>query len=191
MTLLAFSQGTPPPPPAPPGPLTEQRISSRLIEVRRHLSKIEVQNGDSEELAAAARRALNSGEQKLRSKELWTADRFAAGADAFVHALEHPSHLAEGPKGPVPSNPAVSDHLQRVYFHLQQAEFFAGRIPGGSEKSLPEIARNYYERSRKAYDDGNYFAAEEYAKSADDTVRGLENLAQAAEPERPRPPGPR
>ena len=87
--------------------------------------------------------------------------------------------------------PEIADHLQHVYFRLQQADFFSrtSRDPDGKELSL--MARKFYEESQKQFEAGNWFGADEYAKSADDLLRGLENLAQAAAPGPSLPPRPR
>ena len=79
------------------------------------------------------------------------------------------------------SHACAAEHLQRVYFRLQQADYFA-RNTGEDAKQLPELARKFYERALQAYDRRDWRAADEFAKSADDTIRGLENLAQAAIP---------
>lgn len=97
-------------------------------------------------------------------------------------------HVTEGPKGPLPQSREIADHLQRVYFRLQQADYFADASGDPDAKTLPFLARKFYEDARMAYDTGNWIPADEYAKSADDTIRGLENLAQAAAPEPPPPP---
>lgn len=183
----------PPPPAAHPGPprLDKQGVGERIQRERSRLSQLNVKDKDSEELISAARRELERAEEKLRSNELYAADRLQAASDAFLHAAEHSVHLAEGPKGPVPQAAEIADHLQRVYFRLQQADFFAGSSGATVAKAFPALARRFYEQARKAYDSGSWFAADEHAKSADDTIRGLENLAQAAAPEPLRPPGPR
>jgi hypothetical protein len=152
---------------------------------------LNVKDKDSERLISTARRELGRAEEKLRGNQLYAADRLQAASDAFMHAAEHSVHLDEGPKGPVPQATEIADHLQRVYFRLQQADFFAGSSGETDAKALPALARRFYEQARKAYDSGSWFVADEYAKSADDTIRGLENLPQAAVPEPPRPPGPR
>lgn len=190
----SFAQAPPPPPPPrgrpEPPRLDADAVADHLQKVRGQLAHVRTSSGDVDKLLAAARRALASADRKLKSRDIPSADRMVAAADAFVRAAEHTSHVAEGPKGPVPPAREIADHLQRVYFRLEQADFFAGRSTDVDAKALPTIARNYYEQARKAYDEGSWFAADEYAKSADDTVRGLENLAQAAAPEPPRPPGP-
>jgi hypothetical protein len=159
--------------------------------VRNRLAQVRVTDKDAEDLISAAQRELGRAQGKLGGNEIHAADRLQAAADAFVHAAEHSLHLADGPKGPVPQPGEIADHLQRVYFRLQQADFFARASGEPEAKPLPGFARKYYEEARKAYDRGGWFAADEYAKSADDTMRGLENLAQAAVPEPPPPPRPR
>jgi hypothetical protein len=191
-----WCQESPPPPPHPgarPGPprLDQQNVGERIQDVRSRLSQLKVRDKDSERLSALARKQLERAEGKLGSNELYSADRLQAASDAFLHAAEHSVHREEGPKGPVPQPSEIADHLQRVYFRLQQSDFFAGASGETDAKPLPALARKFYEQARKAYDDGSWFAADEFAKSADDTIRGLENLAQAAVPEPPRPPRPR
>jgi hypothetical protein len=186
----------PPPPPAPPQGrprpprLDVAAVTSHLQAVRRHLEEARPRDTDAEKLVEMARRALNTADQNVQAKDFFGADRRIAGADDLLHAAEHPSHLAEGPKGPVPREREIADHLQRVYFRLQQADYFASTSGEPDARLLPSVARKFYERARKAYDTEDWFAADEYAKSADDTIRGLENLAQAAVPEPPRPPRP-
>jgi hypothetical protein len=197
VVTAVWSQEGPPPPPHPPGAhpgpprLDEQGIAERIQKVKDRLSQMKLKDKDAERLIAIARLELDRAEEKLRANELYAADRLQAASEAFLHAAEHAVHLVEGPTGPVPQAKEIADHLQRVYFRLQQADFFAASSGETEAKSLPVLARKFYEQARKAYDSGSWFAANEYAKSADDTVRGLENLAQAGMPEPPGPPGPR
>jgi hypothetical protein len=184
----------PPPPPAPPrrGPrpqrLDAASVSVHLQDVRRHLEEIEPKDPDSKMLLGVARRTLNEVGERPEEKDILSSDRRIAAADAFLHAAERAIHLTEGPKGPVPQPREIAEHLQRVYFRQQQADFFASAGNEPDAKRLSGLARKYYEEARKAYDSGGWFAADEYAKSADDTIRGLENLAQAAVAEPPAPP---
>jgi hypothetical protein len=166
-------------------------VKERIERVRNRLAQVRVTDKDSEGLISAAQRELERALEKLKGNEVYAADRLQAAADAFVHAAEHSLHLGDGPKGPAPQPGEIADHLQRVYFRLQQADFFARASGEPEAKPLPGLARKYYEEARKAYDRGSWFAADEYAKSADDTIRALENLAQASVPEPPPPPRPR
>jgi hypothetical protein len=189
-------QGPPPPLPPPhghPGPprLDASSVAIHLKKVRRHLEDVKPRDADCEELLAIARRALDRADQKTQARDFFESDRLISAADAFLRACERPIHLVQGPKGPVPQPRDIADRLQRIYFRLQQADYFATASGMADAKSLPPVARKFYEQARKAYDSGSWFAADEYAKSADDTVRGLENLAQASVPEPPRPTEPK
>ena len=143
---------------------------------------------DVEILLKAAHRALDAASENAKTKDYFGADRRIEAADAFRRAAEHPTHIMNGPRGPMPQAPEIADHLQRIYFRLQQAEYFAGASGDPDAKTLPPVARRFYDDARRAYDTGNWFTADENAKSADDTIHGLENLAQAAAPEPPPPP---
>jgi hypothetical protein len=195
--MPGWAQEGPPPPPHPPGVrpepprLDERIVKERIQAVRNRLAQVRVTDKDAESLISTARRELGRAQEKLGENEVYAADRLQAAADAFGHAAEHSLHLGDGPKGPAPRPREIADHLQRVYFRLQQADFFARASGEPEAKPLPGLARKYYEEARKAYDGDDWFAADEYAKSADDTIRGLENLAQAAVPEPPPPPRPR
>lgn len=112
-----------------------------------------------------------------------------AASDAFVDAEEHQRGLRGGPQGPgpVPRAPDIAEHLQHVYFHLEQVDYFARTSGDNDTRPLPELARRLYERALRTYDSGDWLEAENLAKAADDTIRGLEDLAQAATPLPPRP----
>src|SRR6266481_5369405 len=197
MIMPGRAQEGPPPPPHPPGVrpepprLDERSVDERIQTVRSRLTQLRMKDKTAQGLISAAQRELERSQEKLLGNELYAADRLQAAADAFVHAAEHSLHLAEGPKGPVPQPREIADHLQHVYFRLQQPDFFASASGESETKPLPGLARKYYEEARKAYDKESWFAADEYAKSADDTIRGLENMAQAAVPKPPPPPRPR
>jgi hypothetical protein len=191
----SWSQQPPPPaqgpPPVRPGPpkLDGTAVLEHMEKVRRQLDEVKPGGPEVEVLVRAAHRTLDIASEKAKAKDYFGADRRIAAADAFRRAAEHPTHVTEGPKGPVPQAREIADHLQRVYFRLQQAEYFADASGDPDAKSLPGAARRFYEDARKAYDTGNWFTADEFAKSADDTIHGLENLAQAAAPAPPPPPG--
>jgi hypothetical protein len=185
-----------PPPPAPPRPGTgpprpEPRdIVRHLQDIRWGLDHVDQRDADSDRVIGIARRILLAADQKLKSKDFLTADRLVGAADAFLHVAQHLSRLIERPQGPMPQRQEISEHLQHVYFRLQQVDFFSRSSADPDGEELSTLARKYYEQSRKQYDARNWFSSDEYAKSADDLVRGLENLAQAATPQPPLPPRP-
>ena len=98
-------------------------------------------------LIAVARRNLDKAEERAHGNDLFIADRLVAASDAFILAAEHPLHLEEGPKGPRPDAEEIASHLQRVYFRLQQADFFARTGGDENAKQLPGLARRFYEKS--------------------------------------------
>lgn len=130
-----------------------------------------------------SREFLGSADQWLQSGQPFKADRLAEAADSFVHVAEHQEHLqARGePKGPpVPPPDAIQDHLQRVYFRIQQADFFLTQAHDPRADAFPKWARDFYQLAERDYERKDFLAADENAKSSDDVVRALENLAQAA-----------
>jgi hypothetical protein len=96
-----------------------------------------------------------------------------------------------GPKGPPPAE-EIKDHLQRVYFRTQQPDYFLQQSQDPRAASFPKWARDFYQLALRAYDRKDMIAADENAKCADELVKALENLAQAATPMNipPRPPRP-
>ena len=136
----------PPPPPAPrgrPGPprLDRASIADHIEGVRRQLEESRPNEPDDEILLAEARRLLPKVEERLRANEVIVADRLVAASDAFVHATEHSRHLREGPRGRFPQPTEIAGHLQHVYFHLQQAEYFAGTTGDQDAERFPGLAR--------------------------------------------------
>jgi hypothetical protein len=190
---LRSQQGPPPPKPPPRGRPGQSRLDSRAIDdhiqrVRRHLQEVKPKDQDCEKLLALAGRYLDKAEEKAHGNDLFVADRMVDASDALLHAAEHSLYLEGGPKGPRPNAGEIAGHLQGVYFRLQQADFFARTSGDENAKQLPGLARKFYERSLQAYDRSDWLIADDLAKSADDTIRALENLAQAATqpPLRPR-----
>ena len=183
-----WGQKPPSPPSGRPGPprLDAAGLADHMQRMRRQLVESKPNGEEDQILVAEVQRILNKADERLRTNELIAADRLVAASDAFLRASEHSQHLRESPRGPVPREAEIADHLQHVYFRLPQADYFA-RSTGEDAEHLPELARKFYERALQAYDRRDWRAADEFAKSADDTIRGLENLAQAATP----PPRPR
>ena len=183
--------GPPPPPPGPgsPGPprLDRDAVAEHMERVRARIAELSASTGDNTVLVTEAHQCLERAEEALHQNKIFVTDRLVAASDAFVDAEEHERGLPDGPRGPgpVPRAPDIAEHLQHVYFHLQQADYFAQT--SGAGEQLPELARGFYERALQAYDESDWRAADSFAKATDDTIRGLENLAQAATPLPPRP----
>jgi hypothetical protein len=67
-----------------------------------------------------------------------------------------------------------------VYFRTREADYFVQEIHDSSASPLVSLARQYYQRAVESYDRSDFRAADEYGKMAEELVRALESLAQAA-----------
>ncbi len=187
--LLAGQAGPPVPPPPPPLKLTD-----RLQDIRRRLESVKGVNMTAERALQYSRSYLGKADQAFNAKRTFAADRFAEAADSLLHIAEHQEHLRASGGGPArpPPPAAILDHLQHVYFRTQQADYFLKQAQDREADSFPKWARDFYQLARRAYDRRDWVAADENAKCADEVVKALENLAQAASPATipAPPPGP-
>lgn len=181
-----------PPPPPGPGPGPGPPPPGGSAGVRKKLVEVRPTGAAENKLLALARTYLE------RSDRIAGINRFASGrdliaADALVHAAEHQQHIAEQTEPGPPQKDEIARHLERVYFRLQQADYFVRQSADPNAKVLAEFARQYYQDALRAQDRSESRVADECAKSADDVMRALESLAQAsvsrpAPPPPPRPP---
>ena len=180
MQLLLPQPPTPPRPPQP-GPPDAKRVTQRIVDMRRKIEKTPTVSTTASRALEYSRFYLQRAETALRAQHPFAADRMAAAADALIHIAEHQEHLRSngGPKGPPPL-PEVRRHLERVYFQLQQADYFLAESHEQKAAPFPKWARDFYQIAAKAADSGDAVAADENAKCAEEVVRALENLAQAA-----------
>ena len=162
-----------------------------MADIRRKLGSIKPIDTTAERAVEYSRDFLGSAEKASRSGQSFKADRIAEAADSLLHVAEHQQHLrtAGGPPGPPPAS-VVKDHLQRVYFRTQQADYFLSQAHDTRAASFPKWARDFYQLAVRAYERQDFVAADENAKSADEIVKALETLAQAASPDITPPPAP-
>ena len=166
-----------PGPPKPPGPET----ANRLADIRRKLESTKAVDVTAERALEYSRGFLANAEKAFRSGQPFTADRMAEATDALLHVAEHQQHLraGAGPKGP-PSAGEIQDRLQRAYFRTQQADYFLKQSGDSRAASFPKWARDFYQLAVRDYERKDLIAADENAKCAEEIVKALENLAQAA-----------
>jgi hypothetical protein len=115
----------------------------------------------------------------------------AEAADSLLHIAEHQQHLhtGGGPNGPPPP-PLTSDQLQRVYFRTRQADYFLAQSHDPRAASFPKWATDFYQLAVRAYERKDMVAAGENARCAEEVVKALESLAQAAASANVRPSAP-
>lgn len=165
----------------PPGPPPPPNLSLRLSDFSRKIAIERPVDASAQRSLQYANRYLHTAQGDFHRGHPRSADRLLAAADAFLHVAEHREHLKAGggPKGPPPPN-EIKDHLHRVYFRTEQAQYFLSESHDPGAAALPDLARNFYELAVRAYDRKEWVSADENAKCADEVVTALENLAQAA-----------
>ena len=138
-------------------------------------------------MLALARTYLQKSES-LQVGSPFAATRILGAADALISAAEHQQHL-DRKEGPSPPNSAeIASHVDRVYFRLQQADYFDKQSGDPNAQIIAGFARQYYQSALRASDKGDLREADECAKSADELMRALENLAlSTAVPPKPGP----
>ena len=164
-------------------------MPNRLEEIGARANSIQPVDATAKRAVEYSRMYLKKAQAAQGQRQQFVADRLADAADALLRVAEHQQHLRTGggPKGPPPA-PNIQSHLQRAYFRTQQAGYFFEQSKDRQAAALPDWAHAFYQLAVRAYDRQDLLAAEENAKSAEDIVKALESLAQAAAPVPPPPP---
>lgn len=188
---VAWAQMVHPPPPPPPG-LDTDRVADRLTDLRRKVQGTHAADATAQRALQYSRLYLDRAKKALQADKPFVADRLVAAADSLSHIADHQRHLRDEdrPKQPPPPDD-IAGHLQRVYFRTRQAQYFLEQANDPEAKALPKWARDFYQLATRAYERHDLVAADENAKCAEEVVKALENLAQAASPTKiPGPPPP-
>ena len=138
-------------------------------------------------MLALAKTYLEKSEN-LQFSSPFAATRILGAADALIRAVEHQQHLDQKEGHPPPNSAEISRHVGRIYFRLQQADYFVKQSGDPNAQVIADFARQYYQGALRASDKGDLRTADECAKSTDELMRALENLAlSTASPPRPSP----
>ena len=197
VTITGLMIGLIAPVPAQPGPNGKEkgdkkekgkkgyeldRFGDRLERLHRQFAEPRPADPERQVLLRHSEVYANKADQIWRTAQPYIADRTLAAAEALFHASDHLEHL-KAPLGPGPPPPPAEDvsrHLAQVYFRTRQADYFLQEIHDNSASPLVSLARQYYQRAVQSYDRSDFRGADEYGKTAEELVRALENLAQAA-----------
>src|ERR1700678_395737 len=166
------ARGPAPPPPGPGGPPPPggwQGVRQRLIEAKPA--------GEAARKMLALARTYLEKSESLQFGSPFAATRILAAADALIRAAEHQQHLDQKEGPPPPNSAEITRHVDRVYFRLQQADYFVKQSGDPNAQAIADFARQYYQGAWRSSDKGALRAADECAKSADELMRALENLA--------------
>ena len=129
--------------------------------------------------------------ESLENGSPFAAARFLVAADALIRAVEHQQHLQQKDGQPPPGSAEIMTHVQRVYSRLQQADYFVKQSADPNAPAIADFARQYYQGALRAAGNSDLRTADECAKSTDELMRALENLAlsTAVPPKRGPEPG--
>jgi hypothetical protein len=154
--------------------------------VRRRLADAKPADGIAKNIIELAKFYLARSDQEKSSP--FAATRYLVAADALSQAVEHQQHLLQKGGPPPPDRAELTRHLERVYFRLQQADYFVKQSADPKAEAIAGFARLYYQEALRAGADVRI--ADECAKSTEELIRALESLAQSTAPPPPPPPKP-
>jgi hypothetical protein len=184
LTALTLA-AQPPPPGRGPGPAPPPGGPSppgAREAVRRRLADSKPADATAKNILALAKVYLGRSDQQRSSP--FAATRYLVAADALSQAVEHQQHLLQK-GGPTPDRAELTRHLERVYFRLQQADYFVKQSADPNTETIAGFARQYYQEALRAGADLR--TADECAKSTEELIRALESLAQSTAPPAPKP----
>ncbi len=156
------------------------RFPDRMDRLRRQIAEPRPADPERRALLWQSEFYVTKADQIWRTSQPYIADRTLAAAEALLHASDHLEHLKEPAGPPPPPAEEVSRHLAQVYFRTRQADYFLQEIHDNAASSLVTLARQYYQRAVQSHDRSDFRGADEYGKTAEELVKALESLAQAA-----------
>jgi len=107
-------------------------------------------------------------------------DRLASAAENLMRASERISAAAKATRVDDNERRDASMLLQKCYFRVQQAEYFAGISRVKDAKKYVGHTRSLYQQARVAYDARQYDRAQMLGDAASLIVMALENIAHAS-----------
>lgn len=178
-------------------PAEERRDSKkrdeRIAELSEKLARRLRNANPSEESVFLHERAaeLLHRVKEARGGEEYRFDRLSRAADSLLEASERILDSAKPAKeNDDDDQREAARELERCYFRVKQADYFARQAREAEEKAYLLHIRRIYQQARSAYDLKDYRKARLLADAAEETVDALERLAQARIriPEPPRLP---
>ncbi len=109
-------------------------------------------------------------------------DRLARATDALLEASEAilEAREEETKADDEDDYEKAARDLEKDYFRVEQAEYFAEKSGEPNAVEYVKFARVLYQQARRAFDEKKYSAAESLGDAAGDVARALEYLAQAS-----------
>ncbi|MCS6951335.1 MAG: hypothetical protein RMK57_10570 [Bryobacterales bacterium] len=160
----------------------ERRQEERLEELARKLARRQAQAGATPEHRFLHARAAAILERARQTRDdAYVFDRLVRAADDLLEASEElfEARQPEPPPTEAEQRETALD-LQRCYFRVRQADYFAEMSREPEAGLYVQHARSLYQQARSAYDGRQYRRAGKLGEAAEEIVSALEKLAQAA-----------
>jgi hypothetical protein len=107
-------------------------------------------------------------------------DRLARAVEALLRASERIFGAQKSSQIDENDKRNAAEFLQRCYFRVQQADYFAGLSGERDSKKYVTFARSLYQQARSAYDVRQYDRAQMLGDGSSLIVAALENIAHAS-----------
>jgi len=165
-------------------------IADRIHNLRRRLQDLGTPTDPQTRLLQSlAQTYLDRSDSARRNRDqFFLADRLVTSADSLIRAATL-LHQAPSEETAAPTTQDLNDRLDRLYFRLQQADYFYEQSGDASAKPLPDLARTLYRQALQSTDDSPAVALQT-SRAASEVVNALESLAHSALPGRKRRPPP-
>jgi hypothetical protein len=107
-------------------------------------------------------------------------DRLARAVDALLRASDRIFSARKASQMDENDKRDAAEFLQRCYFRVQQADYFAGLSGEKESKKYVTTTRSLYQQARSAYDARLYDRAQMLGDASSLIVAALENIAHAS-----------
>jgi hypothetical protein len=161
----------------------ERKLDARIRRESAKLERFSAARVEPDRMYLHTQASALLAEAKQNRNNSYRADRLAQAAGDLLDASERLAELA-GPRNhdhddENEERQRLARRLERAYFRLQQAEYFANQSAHSRAREIIRNAKMHYQHARKAYDSQQYGRSGLFASACFDLVDALEKLAQA------------
>jgi len=157
----------------------ERKRREAIRELSKKLSRRLAMPGPAPDSVFLNQRASVLLERTRKTRDPYQFDRLRRATDALLEATQR-IESREGEDNDEDDRAKAARTLQRHYFRVQQAEYFAAMSGEPDAALYVPHCRSLYQQARSAYDARQFDRARRLGDAASLVVGALENLAQAA-----------
>ena len=160
----------------------EEKKQEEIRKVTRKLATLDRTDPDQTFIRERAQELVSRCEQAPAGSYVY--ERLMEAVDDLLDAGEELTKASRnrggGDSDKQPDAAGTARSLERTYFRVTQADYYARISTDPNGPAYVRIARRLYQAARREYDAREYGRARRLAGAADELVSTLENLAQAA-----------